>query len=132
MTPLEGIGKPTPLTNKTLTRPQSSLFLLLILTRDARPRGARGVMGRRKDVFLFPFPPSHHSLRSCFSRSAIPHARLPRLAKRDDWGRVRIKPTRTNSRQDEIGEGHKNPICEQIFSFFLYVILTTSFIFKVW
>ena len=28
-------------------------------------------------VFLFPFPPSHHSLRSCFSRSAIPHARLP-------------------------------------------------------
>ena len=26
-------------------------------------------------------------------------------------------PLRTNSHQDEIGEGHENPICEQIFSF---------------
>ena len=84
---------------RTLTRPQSSLFLLLILTRDARPRGARGVMGRRKDgrpdsspvVSLSPIninercaaegsargDGKEERLRSCFSRSAIPHARLP-------------------------------------------------------
>ena len=33
----------------SLTRPQLSLSLLLILTREARPGGARGVMGRRKE-----------------------------------------------------------------------------------
>ena len=81
---------------RTLTRPQSSLFLLLILTRDARPRGARGVMGRRKDfgrASLVPLSPTRVSR----SRSAIPHARLPRLAKRDDWGRVSNEPPLTRN-----------------------------------
>ena len=46
-----------------LTRPQSSLSLLLILTREAHSRGVRGVLGRRKEERLSPFcfPPSHHS-----------------------------------------------------------------------
>ena len=53
----------TTFTGCWLTRPQSSLSLLLILTREARPGGARGVMGRRKEgslsfAFLLPIIPS--------------------------------------------------------------------------
>ena len=62
----------TSLNNNTaqaLTRPQSSLFLLLILTRDARPRGARGVMGRLPSVVLLSFRyPPRASPASCQER----------------------------------------------------------------
>ena len=70
-----------------LTRPQLSLSLLLILTREARWREVRGMMGRRKET-SFPLSPSHRPLRT----SAVIVSRDSSLTAykivRGDWGRV--------------------------------------------
>ena len=70
-----------------LTRPQLSLSLLLILTREARWMEVRGMMGRRKET-SFPLSPSHRPLHT----SAVIVSRNRSLTAykivRDDWGRV--------------------------------------------
>ena len=72
-----------------LTRSQSSLSLSLIFTREARSRGARGVMGRRKErrvslfVFLLPITP-----RAPFGHASRVQFLHPNVD-REDWARVR-------------------------------------------
>ena len=72
---------------RILTRPQLSLSLLLILTREARWMEVRGMMGRRKET-SFLLSPSHRPLHT----SAVIVSRNSSLTAhkivRGDWGGV--------------------------------------------